>query len=303
MPKTIIEHIGNLSGFLNRENLENFSKSDTTKSLLIPIAKTRVKGFDVMIIGSRPCNGRTLFLNELLIANTVSRSTDSRLESTKPLRSLAYFLTEKLGNYFDKLISGFLNVKQENLRRNNHFHDTLEFDINELKYILTPCPLYLEFILPSGLQEFTAAIETDIKSCNPDFIFIDGLEYLAKPEHREYDSHSTRNIDPWLDACLELSQRYSIPFIITRLLNPQYDRSFDLFQPVFSDFNSSTIDSACDIVISMVRPTLNGIDDKPDWLKNDKALQFMIHRDRTGTLSGKYQCEIDLGIPKIVFPK
>ena len=305
MPKSTSEHIGKVFSFLNLDKNEDFSESSNKKSLLIPFAQTRVTGFNIMIIGSRPSNGRTLFINELLIANTIFRLTENRFETLEPCRSLAYILTENPVNYFNNLIPGILGINQETLRWNKHFRESVEFrsSIHDLDFVFPRRQLFLEFSLPAGLEEFRAAIESDIKASNPDFIFIDGLEILAQPEKREYELHGARNIDAWLDACLELNAKHSIPFVITRLLNPQYDRSFDLFQPVFSDFNSSAIDSACDIVVSMVRPALCGIQDESDRNNQKNTVRFLVHRDRTGTLSGKYQCEIDVEVPRIVFPE
>jgi hypothetical protein len=246
-----------------------------------------------------------LFLNELLIANTIFRSTENRFENPEPCRSLAYFLTENPVSYFNKLIPGILGINQETLRWNKFFRESAEFrsSIHDLDIVLPLRPLFLEFSLPAGLEEFRAAIESDIKASNPDFIFIDGLEILAQPEKREYELHGTRNIDVWLDACLELNRKHSIPFVITRLLNPQNDRSFEIFQTVFSDFNSSTIDSACDIVVSIARPALYGIQDESDRNSQEKTVQFLVHRDRTGTLSGEYRCEVESEIPRMVFPE
>jgi hypothetical protein len=305
MPKSTREHIGKVFSFLKLDKNEDFSDSSNKKSLLIPFAQSRISGFNIMIIGSRPSNGRTLFLNELLIANTIFRSTGNSFESPEPCRSLAYFLTENPVNYFNKLIPGILGINQETLRWNSRFRESTEFQSNilDLDATLPRRPLFLEFSLPAGIDKFRTAIESDIKSCNPDFIFIDGLEVLAQPEKLEYDYHGTRNIDVWLDACLELNRKRSIPFVITRLLNPQNDRAFDLFQPVFSDFNSSTIDSACDIVVSMLRPALYGIQDESDRNNQEKTVQFLVQRDRTGMISGKYKCEIESEIPRMVFPE
>ena len=304
MPKSAIEHIGKVFSFLNLDKNDDFSESSTKNGLLIPFAQTRVSNFNMMIIGSRPSNGRTLFLNELLIANTIFRFTENRFETPEPQRSLAYFLTENPVNYFNKLIPGILGINQETLRWNKYFRESADFHLKilELDSLLPRRPLFIEFRLPNGVDEFKTAIESDIKFCNPDFIFIDGLETLALPEKSEFDNHGTRNIDTWLDACLELNAKHSIPFIVTRLLTPQNDRSFDLFQPVFSDFNSSSIDSACDIVVSMVRPALCGTDESFKG-NNEKTVQFLVHRDRTGTLSGDYKCEIESEIPKMVFPE
>ncbi len=304
MSKTIKEHIGTLINFLKLDNEENFPESSAKKGLLIPFAQTRITDFNLMIIGSRPSSGRTLFLNELMIANTIFRSSDFSYDAPEPSRSLAYFLTENPANYLNKLIPAILDINQETLLWNSHFRDSAEFKhyISVLDATLSRRPLFLEFNLPPALDEFVTAIESDIETCNPAFIFIDGIEALAQPENREYENHGTRNIDLWLDACLQLSTKHSIPFVITRLLNPQYDRSFDLYQPVFSDFNSSTIDSSCDIVISMVRPCLNGVSLEYDKLSNDRAVHFFVHRDRTGKLSGKYKCEIESEIPRMIFP-
>jgi len=305
MPKTTQEHIGTVFSFLALDKNEVFSESSTKKRLLIPFAQTKISDFNIMIIGSRPSSGRTLFLNELLIANVLLFPSDFMLDTPEPSRLLACFLTENPANYFNKFIPGILGVNQESLLCNRHFRDLAEFKLSiiELDATLSRRPLFLEFSLPSAINEFITAIEKDIETCNPDFIFIDGIEALAQPENREYENHGTRNIDLWLDACLQLSKKHSISFIITRLLNPQYDRSFDLYQPVFSDFNSSSIDSSCDIVVSMVRPCLNGVSHEFDKLSNDRAVHFSVHRDRTGKLSGKYKCEIESEILRIVFPK
>ena len=305
MPKTTQEHIGTLINFLSLGRKEVFSETPTKNGLLIPFAQTNVTYFNIMIIGSRPSSGRTLFLNELLIANTIFRATDNRFDVPEPCRTLTYFLTENPVNYFNKFIPGILDINQETLLWNSHFRESAEFqrDIIDLEATLSRHPLFLDFSLPSAIDEFVKAIESDIEACHPDFIFIDGIEALAQPENREYENHGTRNIDLWLDACLQLSSKHSISFIITRLLNPQYDRSFDLYQPVFSDFNSSSIDSSCDIVVSMVRPCLNGVNPEFDKLSNDRGIHFFVHRDRTGKLSGKYKCEIESEIPRIVFPK
>jgi hypothetical protein len=305
MPITTQEHIGTVFNFLALDKNEVFSESSTKKRLLIPFAQTRITAFNTMIIGSRPSSGRTLFLNELLIANALIYPSGFIIDSPEPSRLLAYFLTENPANYFNKFIPGIIGVNLESLSCNRHFRDSSEFkrSIIDLDATLSKRPLFLEFSLPSAIDEFITAIEKDIETCNPDFIFIDGIEALAQPENREYENHGTRNIDLWLDACLQLSKKHSIPFIITRLLNPQYDRSFDLYQPVFSDFNSSTIDSSCDIVVSMVRPCLNGVNPEYDRLSGDRAVHFFVHRDRTGNLSGKYKCEIEIEIPRMVFPK
>ena len=305
MSKSAAEYIGNIASFLQLDKNEELSEPPVKINLSIPFAQTGVSDFNLMIIGSRPSSGRTLFLNELLIANTIFRNQSDTYSIQHPRRSLAYFLTEKRGNYFNKLISGVLGINQAILKWNDHFRssDELRSKIITLDTDLRLSPLFFEFFLPSGINEFITAIESDITTYQPDFIFIDGLEVLAQPEKREYDLHGTRNIDSWLDACLELNRKHTIPFVITRLLNPQNDRSFDLVQPVFSDFNSSSVDSSCDIVLSMIRPALYGIHDDIDKFKIDKTLLFLIHRDRTGTLSGKYQCEIDIEIPRIVFPK
>lgn len=305
MSKSAAEYVGNVFSFLNLDKNEELSESPINNSLLIPFVQCCVSDFNLMIIGSRPSSGRTLFINELLIANTLFRNQSNSYSILQPRRSLAYFLTENPGNYFNKLISGVLNINQATLKWNDHFRssDELRSNIIALDTELRLRPLFFDFFLPSGLNEFIAAIESDINTCHPDFIFIDGLEVLAQPEQREYDLHETRNIDIWLDACLELNRKHSIPFVITRLLNPQNDRSFDLFQPVFSDFNSSSIDSSCDIVLSMVRPSLYGINDESDKFKNEKSLQILVHRDRSGSLSGKFQCEIVSEIPRMIFPE
>ena len=304
MSKSATEYIGYVTSFLNLDKKVELSKSPVKTSLLIPFTQTCVSDFNLMIIGSRPSSGRTLFLNELLIANTIFRNQSDTYSIQHPRRSLAYFLTEKPGNYFNKLISGVLGTNQATLKWSDHFRssDELRSKIITLDTELRLRPLFFEFFLPSGINEFIAAIESDINTCQPDFIFIDGIEALAQPEKREYDLHGTRNIDSWLDACLELNRKHSIPFVITRLLNPQNDRSFELFQPVFSDFNSSTIDSSSDIVLSLVRPALYVMYDESDRFKDEKTLQFLVHRDRTGTLSGIYRCTIDIEIPKMVFP-
>jgi hypothetical protein len=304
MSKSVTEYIGTMISFLNLDKKEEHSELPVKSNLLIPFAQTSVSDFNMMIIGSRPSSGRTLFINEMLIANTFFRNKSDSYSIQQPSRSLAYFLTEKPDNYFNKLISGVLGINKATLKWNDHFRssDVLRSEIIALDTQLRLHPLFLEFFLPYVLNEFIAAIESDISTCHPDYIFIDGLEILAQPETREYDLHGTRNIDVWLDACLELNRKHSIPFVITRLLNPQNDRSFDLFQPVFSDFNSSSIDSSCDIVISIVRPELYGIYNESDRFKNEKTLQFLVHRDRTGSLSGIYHCEIDSEIPRIVFP-
>jgi len=304
MPKSSTGYIGTVFNFLNLDKKEDLSKLPNKDSLFIPFTQSYVSDFNLMIIGSRPSSGRTLFINELLIANTFFRNKFDSYSVQQPRPSLAYILTENPGNYFNKLISGVLNINQATLNWNDHFRssDELRSNIIALVTELRFCPLFFEFFLPSGINEFISAIESDINICHPDFIFIDGLEALAQPEKREYDLHGTRNIESWLDACLVLNRKQSIPFVITRLLNPQNDRSFDLFQPVFSDFNSSSIDSSCDIVISIVRPVLYGIHDESNGCKNEKTLKFLIHRDRTGSLSGIYHCEIDSEIPRIVFP-
>lgn len=304
MSKSAAEYIGNINSFLKLAKNEKLSEPPAKISLFVPFAQASISDFNMMIIGSRPSSGRTLFINELLIANTIFRKQSDTFSIQHPRRSLAYFLTENPENYFNKLISGILGINQAMLTLNDHFRssDELRSNIIALDTDFRIRPLFFEFSLPSDINEFIAAIESDINTCHPDYIFIDGLEALAQPEKREYDLHGTRNIDVWLDACLELNRKHSIPFVITRLLNPQNDRSFDLFQPVFSDFNSSTIDSSCDIVISMVRPSLYGIHDKSDSCKYEKNLQFLGHRDRTGVLSNKYQCEINTEIPQIIFP-
>ena len=61
MLKTINEHIGKVFNFLNLDKDEVFSESAAKNGLLIPFAQTRVSGFNMMIIGSRPSNGRILF--------------------------------------------------------------------------------------------------------------------------------------------------------------------------------------------------------------------------------------------------
>ena len=305
MPKSAIDHIGSVYKYLKIDQEECLQESLKQNGLFIPFANAIVSDFNLMIIGSRPTNGRTLFTNELLISNTILNDRTCMQFGRQRKRTLAYFLTEKPANYFNKLITGILGVPRKRLMQmmTNPKQDIVSAEVHQLDFDFHLYPLFLEFNLPKGISEFVSKIESDIKECNPDYIFIDGLEILAQPEKRESEFNGTREIEGWLDACLEINKKHAIPFVVTRLLNPRNEALYDIFPTVLGDFNSSMIESACDIVISMARPSYYGMFDEQNNNKQDKTVQFIIHRDRSGTLTDKYQSEIDFEIPKLIFPK
>ena len=306
MPNSVIDHIGSVYKFLNIDQDAELQDSLERNELFIPFANTSVADFNLMIIGSRPTNGRTLFMNELIIANTLLNER-SLASDRKRKRILAYFLTEQPVNYFNKLITGKLSIPGSRLRQmmTNPKSDIVAAEVFQLDFDLHLYPLFVEFNLPRDIKEFTSRIESDIEACHPDFIFIDGLETLGIPEIKKESDYyrGVREIDIWLDACLEINRKHLIPFVITRLLIPFSEIMWDLHNPVLGDFNSGMIDSDCDMVIFMARPSYFGQYDEQNPQGQDKSIQFHILRDRSGTLSGKYQCEIDYEIPRMIFPK
>jgi len=147
MSKSVTEYIGTMISFLNLDKKEEHSELPVKSNLLIPFAQTSVSDFNMMIIGSRPSSGRTLFINEMLIDNTFFRNKSDTYNVQQPRRSLAYFLTENPGNYFNKLISGVLNINQATLKWNDHFRssDELRSNIIAIDTELRLRPLFFDF--------------------------------------------------------------------------------------------------------------------------------------------------------------
>ncbi|MFZ4706185.1 MAG: DnaB-like helicase C-terminal domain-containing protein [Bacteroidales bacterium] len=304
MVKSIEELSGNLYSLFDLDRNNDESGLQKHEPLFIPFANESVSKFNIMIIGSRPSNGRTLLINEILIANSIIRPQTIFRRENEQTRSLAYFLTEQPKNYLKKLITGILETNRKDMLNNilDRMPDEQRFYLNRLTCHLMKCPLFIGSNLPSDLNDFRESIESDIEKCKPGFIFLDGLEHLAPFERNDFEDGGASNIDPFLRICVEISERHSIPFIISRLLTPRNDRAFDMFRPTFADFNSCTIDSDCDIVFSVVRTAYYNYYNEPEPI-NDTTVQFIIHRDRTGTLSGKYQSDIDCEVPRMIFPE
>ena len=194
---------------------------------------------DLIVIGGRPCMGKTQLLINLAYNMAKSGVPISfySFEFTNP--QIIKLLISKVGNLnIDKIKSGRLLNEED-----NNLHKACK-ELEEL-------PLFLIENPPSYIDELIKAIKEDVKNQKPEVVIIDYIQLLrAKPllqNRYEEISSFTREIK-------NLARELNIPIIISSQLNRNTENREDKKPQMFDLRDSGSICEDANIVMLLHRP-------------------------------------------------
>lgn len=232
---------------------------------------------DLIVIGGRPCMGKTQLLINLAYNMAKSGVPISfySFEFTNP--QIIKLLISKVGNLnIDKIKSGRLLNEED-----NNLHKACK-ELEEL-------PLFLIENPPSYIDELIKAIKEDVKNQKPEVVIIDYIQLLrAKPllqNRYEEISLVTRELK-------NLARELKIPIIISSQLNRNAESREDK-KPLMSDLrDSGSICEDANVVMLLHRPEYYTHANQDGEGNNIKGLLYLSvaknHMGSTGVVKLKF---------------
>ena len=204
----------------------------------------------LVFLGGRPRTGKTSLILDLIAKNSLKQESTEmeKVSEASTKRGLAYMIGHK-----EKIVlKRWLSIATQSTVDNHENDSILNYKIDEYSKAIEGATIDLNFI--SSVEGLFPTIESEIKSYNPDYVVIDGLNISPEIEKNPYQ------LAEQLDKLINL-QKKSNKFLIisTNLGHEAYHRGGG-HRHILEDFNSTQIESEADIALLLHRPELYGIE-------------------------------------------
>jgi hypothetical protein len=249
-----------------------------------------------VVLGGRPRTGKTTLVLDFIARNSLV-PREGTLEFNNELMSrggLVYFIGHKqervLRQWFSIINQDPISNK-ENDQALDHLEDEYQKRIEGAR---------IEFNFLSETKDIELIIKEDIEKFEPDYVIIDCVDNGLDNDNYGHDIQGYNNYGYNGDTLLKLVQLQKETkklFLITRMLGDEahYRSGYKLH--FLEDFHSREIEVNADIVLSLTRPELYGleIDEDGNSLKDRIEVSTILNRyDKEGAM--KYWM-LDNGIP------
>ena len=172
---------------------------------------------EMVMVGAIPQAGRTLYAIHLIVDNSI-RDND--------LKGLAYFVVENKRRTIRESGFGAMLYESQNVKLN-----------------------YVHF---GTIKKFINVLETDLKNSSPDYIVIDGLEYLVEQYAKE--TELINELDILLSSLRYISDARSIPIILTARILLNSNGATSSARPLICDFDSGVLQLTAKHTLTMKSP-------------------------------------------------
>ena len=250
-----------------------------------------------VVLGGRPRTGKTTLVLDFIARNSlipVPANTEF-LNELMSRSGLVYFIGHKQETILRQWFS-IINQSAVTRKDNDQVLDYLKSEYNER---LEGAKIDFNFL--SETKDIELTIKEDIERIQPDYVIIDCVDNGLDNENYGHDIQGYNNYGyngDFMLKLIRLQKESKKLFVVTRMLGDESHYRCGNKRHVLEDFHSREIEVNADIVMTITRPELYGIDIDEVGNSLINKLEIITALNRYGSEGVMRYWSLENGIPK-----